>query len=202
MKYPNAYKGVKKIFLAEILMLLGALLSIAAVIILSTGGVTVSGIFAVAVPILALIAFILNLVGVINCRKDDESFKIAFYVTLIGIVCSIISAIFSTNETLVVWMQLVQTLCNLFASYYILGGIANLAGTYPDNATKELALKARSLLIFTFLASAIIRLISNIFNIQNEVVLLILGIVILVLEIVSYVLYLRALAAGKNMLAN
>ena len=215
MRYPNAFKGVKKIWLAEILMLLAAALGIALIVIAALNGtfegeqVTVSdsvagisGVIAIVTALLMLVAFVLNLIGLISARKDEKAFGTALLVTLIGIVTSVISSVWSKNATLVKWMDLATTLCSLYASYFVLTGIANLAETFPDEATKSLALKSRNLLVGTFCATALFKCIITIFNIQEgSTANSILAVVALVLELVSYVVYLRALSKGKKMLA-
>ena len=216
MKFPNAYNGVKKIYLAEILLILATILGIATIAVLAANNVnldaaelnlegtpaTLTLVFGIGGALLALIAFILNLLGVISARKDDDGFKMALFFTLIGIVCSIVSAAFNKNEGLKDWMEVGTNLSSLFASYFVLGGIASLAGKYPDNMTMNLALKARTKLMAAFSTTALLRLIVIIFKIQNETVLLIMSIIILLAQVVSYLLYMLTLAKGKKMLAN
>jgi len=56
--------------------------------------------------------------------------------------------------------------------------------------------------MYTFCATAIFKLIIVLFNVQTgSTFYTILGVIALVLEMVSYVLYLRALSKGKSMLA-
>ena len=216
MRFPNAFRGVKKIWLAELLMLLAAIVGIVLIVVIAANSSLVgeevivnedavktpAAILGIGTALIALVAFVLNLLGLINARKDDSAFSIALFVTLLGIVASVISSIWSGNQGLVKWMDTVLTICSLFASYYVLTGIANLAEQYPDEATKALALKSRTLLEGTFCATAIFKLIINIFKIQDgSTIYTILSIIALVLELVSYVLYLRALSKGKKMLA-
>jgi len=226
MRFPNAFKGIKKIWVAEILMLIAAILGIALLIIVSnnvamttevaalgdtvavSNSVTVNEAIAAPVTILtigmgviALIAFILNLIGLLGARRDDDNFRIALFVTIIGIAASIVTSVWSNNEIVKKWMDVVNTLCSLFASYFVLTGIASLAEQYPDHATKAFALKSRTWLEGSFCLSVILKFIINIFNIQNETVVLIMSIVALLVEIISYILYLRALNRGKAMLA-
>ena len=216
MRFPNAFRGVKKIWLAELLMLLAAIVGIVLIVVIAANSSLVgeevivnedavktpAAILGIGTALIALVAFVLNLLGLINARKDDSAFSIALFVTLLGIVASVISSIWSGNQGLVKWMDTVLTICSLFASYYVLTGIANLAEQFPDPKTKALALKSRTLLEGTFCATAIFKLIINIFKIQDgSTIYTILSIVALVLELVSYILYLRALSKGKKMLA-
>ena len=215
MRYPNAFRGIKKIWLAELLMLLAAVVGIIMVIVMATNGTMVGediiinesvktpiAILGIVTAVIALVAFILNLVGLINANNDDPAFRIALLVTILGIVASAISAIWSNNETLNKWMDTALTICSLFASYYVLTGIANLAEKMSDAATKALALKSRTLVEGSFCATALFKLIISIFKIQEgSTISTILAVIALLLELVSYILYLRALNKGKQMLA-
>ena len=217
MRFPNAFRGVKKIWLAELLMLLAAAVGIILIFVVAANS-TMNGeevivnkeavkvpaaILGIGTALIALVAFILNLVGLINARKDDGAFKIALFVTLLGIAASAISSIWSSNQNLVKWMDTALTIFSLFASYYVLTGIANLAEQFPDPSTKALALKSRTLVECAFCATAVFKLIINIFKIQDgSTIYTILSIIALLLELVSYILYLRALSKGKKMLAN
>ena len=215
MRFPNAFRGIKKIWLAELLMLLAAVVGIIMVIVMATNGTMVGediiinesvktpiAILGIVTAVIALVAFILNLVGLINANNDDPAFRIALLVTILGIVASAISAIWSNNETLNKWMDTAITICSLFASYYVLTGIANLAEKMSDAATKALALKSRTLVEGSFCATALFKLIISIFKIQEgSTISTILAVIALLLELVSYILYLRALAKGKKMLA-
>ena len=216
MRFPNAYRGVKKIWLAEMLMLLAAIVGIIMVIVMAANGTMVGedivinegvktpiAVLGIVTAVIALVAFILNLIGLINANNDDSAFRIALLVTILGIVTSAISAIWSNNETLNKWMDTALIICSMFASYYVLTGIANLAEKMSDAATKALALKSRTLVEGSFCATALFKLIISIFKIQNgSTISTILAVIALLLELVSYILYLRALSKGKKMLAN
>ena len=216
MKFPNAYRGVKKIWLAEMLMLLAAIVGIIMVIVMAANGTMVGedivinegvktpiAVLGIVTAVILLIGFILNLIGLINANNDDSAFRIALLVTILGVVASAISAIWSNNETLNKWMDTLTTIFSMFASYYVLTGIANLAEKMSDAATKALALKSRTLVEGSFCATALFKLIISIFKIQDgSTISTILAVVALLLELVSYILYLRALSKGKKMLAN
>ena len=217
MRFPNAFRGVKKIWLAELLMLLAAVVGIILIVLIAANSTLVgeevivnedavktpAAILGIGTTLIALIALVLNLLGLFNARSDDAAFRIALLVTVLGIVASAISAIWSTNAGLVKWMDTALTIFSMLASYYVLTGIANLADQYPDPDTKALALKSRTLVEGAFCATAVFKLIINIFKIQDGSTLyIILSVVALLLELVSYILYLRALSKGKKMLAN
>ena len=217
MKFPDSYKGIKRIYLAEILMLIVVIMTMVDVITVAANGVVVDNtlivsegtltfvsVLTIASGVLAIIAFVLNLIGGINCRKDDENFRIALFATLAGIVLSVVQAVTNkSNSTVSDWMNTLTSIANLFASYFVLTGCANLAETYPDGATKNVCLKARNLLCGSFALSALLKCITSLTGIAatNSVLWTILAVLATVVEIASYVIYMTALARSKRMLA-
>ena len=216
MQFPNAYKGVKKIYLAELLMLAVAVLGIAIVVILVASGMAADGNIdrlnlteeqaaivaglGLTVSLLMIIGFILMLVGVINAKKDDSNFRIALYAILLGILFAVINALLSKQYPVIErWLSLATSICSLFSTYFILSGIGSLAERMGDAPVKALADKARNVLCFTFSASYILKLIQGFLN--NSTFSQIINLVGLVLEIVSYIYFLIVLAKGRKMLA-
>ena len=216
MKFPNTFKGIKKIWTAEMLMLLAAVLSIVLLFIVAGNSVvkdnvveinkeaikTPTAIFGIGAAVLILVAFLLNLIGIINCRKDDKNFINALIATLLGVVCGIINAIWGESKPrLGSWMEFVMVMESCYASYYVLTGVSNLSEAYPDEATKKLVDKSRNWLLGSFSLSAGLKLIVDIFNIQDGTPKTIMAIVAVLAEIIAYVIYLMALNKSKKMLA-
>ena len=106
MRFPNAFRGVKKIWLAELLMLLAAVIGIILIFVIAANSTLVgddvvvnkeavetpAAILGILAALIALTAFILNLVGMINARNDDAGFRIALLVTVLGIITSAVRA--------------------------------------------------------------------------------------------------------------
>ena len=128
MKFPNAFRGIKKIWLAELLMLLFVAASIISVVVavtnsslvdekvvLNSSAETTVGLLVIVTGLLVLVAFVLNLVGLINARTDDSAFRIALLVTLLGIAASVVQVIWSKNQGLVKWMDTLTTIFSMFA---------------------------------------------------------------------------------------
>lgn len=216
MKFPNTFKGIKKIWIAEMLMLLAAVLSIVLVFVIAGNSVVIddavvvnteavktpTAIIGIGAAVIILVAFLLNLIGIINCRKDDKNFINALFATLLGVVCGVVNAIWGeSNPRLGSWMEFVMVMESCYASYYVLTGVSNLSEAYPDEATKKLVDKSRNWLLGSFSLSAGLKLIVDIFNIQDGTPKTIMAIVAVLAEIVSYVIYLMALNKSKKMLA-
>ena len=216
MKFPNTFKGIKNIWIAEMLMLLAAVLSIVLVFVIAGNSVVIddavvvnteavktpTAIIGIGAAVIILVAFLLNLIGIINCRKDDKNFINALFATLLGVVCGIINAIWGeSTPRLGSWMEFVMVMESCYASYYVLTGVSKLSEAYPDEATKKLVDKSRNWLLGSFSLSAGLKLIVDIFNIQDGTPKTIMAIVAVLAEIVSYVIYLMALNKSKKMLA-
>ena len=206
MRFPNTFKGIQKIWIAEMLMLLASVLSIVLLFVVANNSAVVEDVLVVAIDtptqvlsiasaVLMIVAFVLNLIGIINCRKDDKYFVNALIATVLGVICGIVNAILGE------WIEFVMVMESCYASYYVLTGVSNLSEAYPDPQTKKLVDKSRNWLLGSFCLSAILKLIVDIFNIQDGTPKTIMGIVAVLAEIVSYVIYIMALNKSKKMLA-
>ena len=198
------------------LMLLAAVLSIVLLFIVSGNSVVIddvvvvntdaiktpTAIIGIGSAVIALLALLLNLIGIINCRKDDKNFVNALFATVLGVICGIVNAIWGeAKPRLGSWMEFVMVMESCYASYYILTGVSNLSVAYPDEATKKLVDKSRNWLLGSFSLSAGLKLIVDIFNIQDGTPKTIMAVVAVLAEIISYVIYLLALNKSKKMLA-
>lgn len=100
MKFPNAYAGVKQLFTAQILNILSTVVFFAGAVyaMLVPGEISpdenetaffvLLGI-TVGATVLALVAFIVQLIGLNTARKDERLFKKAMYFVIICAVCTV-----------------------------------------------------------------------------------------------------------------
>ena len=149
MKFPNAANGVKKIFTAEILSLISSVCVFVTIVLMlaalaSTAGAVSDGsdgaavgalasgagtvVFGIATVVLAIIAFILNIVGITKASKDEESFKMALYALIGGIILSVIGSAFTNvNGYVSSIMQALQVVADLLVLLYVIQGVRYLA---------------------------------------------------------------------------
>lgn len=216
MKFPNAAKGVKKLFTAQVLSLIASIATIIGIILLivtgvaakanSEGGTAAAGIGTIvlmaAAAVLVLIAAIMSLVGIIQAAKDEGSFKTALFAIAISLVAAIVAAIFSSNGTVQSICQVVQNIMSIAVTVFVITGVSNLADKL-NNA--EVSQKGRNLLkiiVCIYVLALIATIISLIFGgTFASVTAAILALVAAVLNVVGYFLYLSLLSKGKNMLA-
>jgi len=213
--FKNAYEGVKRIYKAEILALIGSILLLIGSIIsafgLRTGENTASGegllvgggLLVIAAAVLMIIAAIMNIVGVSRALKDESAFKNALIALLCGIAANILVSAFSNNPTINNIGKAMVNVTEILASYYICTGIINLAGHLGDSDVSARGTKVRSILMGIWIASAVLNVLATLFG-TNETMKVVIGIIAIVtgiISIVAYFLYIGLLGRAKDMLA-
>lgn len=214
MKFPNALSGVKKIFLAELLAMIGTVLMVVALILgviagmkedlVGFGGATI---VAIVAGVLLVISYILNIVGVSKASKDNPAFKTAMYAIVFGMIYSIITTTFSSaveKSGLQEFSSLILDLINLVTMLFIVTGIRNLAEKLGDRA---MIAKGERIMKIAYVMEIIIlvtRTVSMFAFSNNDVVgtaTVIAAVVAAILNVVIYILYLLYLGKAKKMLA-
>ena len=212
MKYPNALKGVKKLYTAQILSLIGTVaLVIAAFAALFMVGAAeaeelgigaaslgVAALFGLAAAVLAIIAFILKIGGLNAGAKDEPLFKTALSFAVAGIVVNALNAVLTS--------EIVQRLATTFAPvaevlliYYVVSAIRSLADKLGDSDMVQKAKGVITIVYVTFGVGILAQVLGQ-FVLTGKVADVV-EIVGYVLEIVEFVVYLSYLAKAKKMLS-
>ena len=224
MMFPNAAKGVKKIFTAEILSLIAAfLIIVAAVMALSTfgsikgfeatqstaaaAGAFASGIgmaiFSIGSLVLAIIAFIFNILGVVQASRDESTFKIALYALIAGVVFTCLGSIFENRSgPLSGAMSALATVAELIVTLYVIQGIRLLASRLNNREVDNQGQKIYMIILIVLILRLIANILVAIFGGRFTTTLaLSFYMASIVLSLVQYIMYLVFLAKGKKMLA-
>lgn len=222
MRFPNAAKGVKNIFTAQILMLIGAICEVVGIFIIVgglaaagatngsnagiaafLGGSSIGAIFLFAYGILALIGFIMQIVGIVNAKKDEESFKSALICLIIGIIAPIVGGLFMNVSPVVAGLfTSVGTLMSTFVTIFIISGCIKLAdqlnrgdvSTKGSNILKMIIVIAGLSIILSIVSSFMLA------NVAIMVTALILVAIAMVLSVIQYIMFLTFLSQAKKML--
>ena len=217
MRYPNAAKGIKKIWIAEILSILAALLIAALVILVSANHVdtSISGEEAVQVleaakisgPIvvlgvgmlLMLVSYFLNMAGIITASKDEAGLKRALWTLLASMAFGIVAAILENSNVKVAnWLKIPSTLFELVVMIYVLEGIANLAKNLGKKDIADMSTQCRTwMMCALILASAAEAFVAM--GTEGSTLNTTSGVAAALLQIVAYVLYLRVLNKARKM---
>ena len=214
MRFPNAYKGVSRIYLAEILSLIAAILGIvsAAVVLagagaaatgnggLGTGFAIGGGLFLAVTTLLMLASFLINIIGVSNASHDEPAFKTALIFILVGIICSIVGAIFSGNVIVSSIAAIVGRVSEILVFWFCINGISNLAAALGNNTVYEKADSLAKLILGVYVVVIILTIITS-FVALPALLVGIITIITSVCMIVAYFMYLSLLSRAKRMLS-
>jgi len=218
MRFPNAASGVKKIFTAEILALISEILLIIAgfMVVVALAATNTNGneslalgtlagfaIFGFGASVIAIIAFILKIVGISQASKDENSFKTAIICLIIGIVGSLVYSIFQTSSPTVASIgNLIYQLMNLFVTIFVISGIIKLADQLNDGVVSAKGSTLLKLITVIYALTIIANIIVLILGgYAVSIVAAIIYLIALILTVVQYIMYLVYLANAKKMLA-
>ena len=166
------------------------------------GGFLIAAVFALAWFVLAFIAFIMNLVGIINASHDEQNFKSALFFLIVGIVTAILAGIFYNNGTVSSLLYSLYSLINLFVYIFVIAGVVKLADQMNRGDVSAKGTNVLKLIIvinvLALISSLIATFMGGMVASGTAGVLLLVGIV---LSIVQYFMYLSFLAKAKKMLA-
>jgi len=220
MKFPNAYQGVKKIFTAEILSLIGAacmiIFAVFGVVALAgmaaasgdtvlTGGVGLA-VFGLAGGILSLIGMLFLMIGTKRAAQDEPIFNQAYMYILCSLILTLASLIISSIWPYGTWDNMSTTVANILAmiaTIFIISGVQNLAKQLNRPDMVAAGNTYMILLIVVYAVQIIVRIIPVFFG-ANAAASRVVGILSLAAEIASlivYILYLVFLGKAKKMLA-
>jgi len=216
MTFPNAHDGVKKIYKSQILELIGLALAIPAGILsifaaaaamkenvgLASGLAVALLLCGIAAAVVCVIALVFYIIGIIRAKADEPMFGRALICVIVSLVCSVLTAIFTQNAMLKHIMELVQSLAELCAMIFIIGGIQLLAKKLERPDIDALCRRMLYILIAVQLSALVVNILTVIFA-RNPVMMIVsarIALVPLVLSIVSVIVYLVLLKRTVKML--
>ena len=218
MRFPNAYKGVKQIYTAEILSLVvGVLALIAAIIAIVAGassdagasedavGATIlsAGLIGLVTIILAFVAFIINILGISNASKDEEKFKQALIWLIVGIAGSTISGFGDQGGVLNLLGELANTVSEIFVTFFVIGGITNLADKLGNTEMVKKGQSIVKMIVGLYIAVLVLDIIDKVLGESDFAIISggVIGIIALIVAVVIIVAYLSFLSKARKMLA-
>ena len=215
MAYPNAYKGVKKLFVAEILMLLvgaaGVVVSVITAIFNQNAELTSEElaqnpgfvILLLGTAVVALVAGIIKFIGLIQAGRDERYFHYAVFIVFANIIVTIILAFLtSKGTTLYSLLEMFANIFEVLVSIFVIYGIITLAAALGDENGVYSGKRVINIMMTIYLLVIAMKVLEMVFGEGNTITELeiILGIVVAVLSVASYVLYLFLLVKAMKML--
>lgn len=221
MRFPNGFKGVSKVFTAEILGLIANVLvaviagvgvaSLAAMASEDTmesgfAGLGVSLILTIVVSILLIIALILRLVGLSQAGKDETAFRTAFIMSIFVLVLVVVNAILSAtvgdNSIMDEVVDVVQRIFNIIVIFLVISGVQNFAVRLGNEKMLNRGSSVAWLIALPYILAAIANILVLIFK-NNEAMAnfaAIMALVAGVLSIIGSIVYVVYLGQAKKML--
>ncbi len=207
MQFPNAFEGVKKIYKAEIIALIGAICGLVAAILGligaaagSVGGLAGAGVLIIAMSVLLIIAFIINIGGLNKAKADEEYFAKALYMVIAGIVLSVVMGATKEGTLLHTVGDGLSKLCSLLVNYLVATALLNLAERMGNGAVAQKAKSVRSLLTVVWIIALVLDLVGGFLTTTEAVVAVVLALIASIVEIIAYILYLGLLSKARGML--
>lgn len=208
LNYPNAAQGVKKLYVAEILSLIGSIILGAGIVFGIDGlfnDVAWMALLSVALigaaGVLLLISSINNLVGLSKASKDDQGYKVAFWMMIISMILSIIFCSISGVAKTMVSMNILANFClNMSTVLELLSILLAIRTTEKLLVLKGDAILAATgevslfLMIAPFVVTVLLRIITFF---TPAIIDTILSIVATVVQVFGYLMYLSFLSAAK-----
>lgn len=220
MNYPDALRGIKKIYTSEILLLLAGLLGGMASVfgvqatqqIAENGaeGLDIGTAFGVMIPVLAsgiiaVIATIIEFFGLKDASNENEYFKNGYIYAIIGLILSIALSILSymkVSDMVSDLGKLASNFIQMVVTFYVITGIKDLAEKLGDMDMVSRGKKTFNIYAAAIICASLVELaVSLLQDNARTLVVGILGAVTLILMIVGYALYLIYLSKAKKMLA-
>ena len=215
MKFPDAHKGVKKLYVAEIISIIAAAIGIISLIFSSIGlkndGVLATmGLIASLSAIALLVSFIMQLVGLKQGGEDEDQIRYAFYCSLLAIAFSlavVVVRLFKENDTTVMIRNIFDIgvdVSNVLVVIYALLGISALATKLGDGAMAQRGKKLSNVVTVLFVVSIAFNLFPNFFTNNApdwaKVIASIIAIVAAIVELIAYVLIVVYYGKASKML--
>ena len=218
MQYLHAEKGIKKIYISQIIAVIALLLVSCSTLFVKLfiyasldADEVISNILLLLVgggfELLAVIAFVLmviyGMLGYWNASKDDSEFRRAMICVLASGVLAIIGSLFQLPSPMLHTMfSAASMVLELFIVVYAISGIINLAQGCEHSEMADEGDRLLKIMVFTYIISAIDKLIIRIFELSDQAKIIsgIMGVLDLIVSLLQYVLILRYLRKTENML--
>ena len=216
MSFENARKGLKQVYRGELLELLAAIAGGA----LSFAGnmaegvknagdtgkydlfIKVAAIRLVIGMVLTALASLLKVLGISKASSDNKSFGHALIFILINLIVSLGSSLLNKWGISEDTMSLVKGICNTFTMVFVVDGIISLARKVGNETVEKTGKRAVWYILAVEVCAAAVNILAHFITKNSELFWIpaVIGIVTMILYVISYIVYLKTLRKGANML--
>ena len=166
MKYPNAYRGVKKFFSSDVFALITIVCLLLALIPpLGLPLMIVAG-------CLSIVSYVLLVVGICQAAKDEPTFLQARTAVIIALVCSLLRLFIDEGNLLYSIISLIESIASLCCSVFVIRGIIELARSLKNLRMSERGRKLIRLILILTICAFVLRLIVSILTVSQTALVL------------------------------
>lgn len=203
MQFPNAYHGISKILVAQILdLILAVATTVFLVVMLELPGemtvvkVLITWIMVLMMFLVKCAILVLRWVGLVQAKKDEEGFRTALYATVAAWVLFIIRLLIPAAYPRVRgWLDVGQTLCYLVVSEMVVISIHVLSTKLCNPAVFSAASKMQIIIVALYVVNVLLEIYQNTPNMTEELA----SFVVSILDLVVNILLVRFLIKAKKM---
>lgn len=166
MKYPNAYRGVKKIFSSDVFAMITIVCLLLALIPpLSLPLMIVAG-------CLSIVSYVLLVVGICQAAKDEPTFLQARTAVIVALICSLLRLFIDEGNLLYSIISLIESIASLCCSVSVIQGIIELARSLKNLRMSERGRKLIRLILILTICAFVLRLIASILTVSQTALVL------------------------------
>lgn len=217
MKYLNAEKGIKKVYISQLFAIAAAALSCCSELLFDAFdnnltelltrhlGAVFAGVAFSAILIVSIIVFnIIGFLGYWQASKDEPIFRKSMLCVAASGALTVIGVFFKIpNGMLHTIFSNAGTIVEMFVVIFAVSGLIELCSNCGCDDLSGTGDKMLKILVATYIVSSVNALIIRIFELsaQAQIISVIVGAIDLVLIVLRYAIYLRYLRRVRIMLA-
>lgn len=211
MKHLDAAKGLHIIIAAEIIALVASVIAVI-VSVFSLPSVdiselthysfkTIDVILLITIFVLYIIAYILEVFGILCASKDEPAFKISLYAIIASIILTVLSGIFHENETIDFILSIGLDVAQFFLVHYIIHGIMHLSEHLGRHEITKKGPRIFRVIYIGIIFEVIVRIIEIIYGKKaGEELAMPFEVVANIIKSLEYFLFLVYIIKGSRML--
>lgn len=206
MRFQNALLGIQRIRKSMIFSIWAAVAAAVLLPVAMVGSLAALPVLLLSLTVLglSLASLILELMGVSRAARDQERFRDAQALIIVGIVLGVIQVFIPQESIFYALLELVGSLLSLRVSLLIIRGIMELAELWGWGSLMDQGRRLRSIVLLTVLGTVLLSLLNSVshFSAKSPTLAILIAVAVLVLSIVELVLMLRYLADAITMLSS
>ena len=210
MKYPNAYSGMTKIYISEIIALIASIIMVICSVFLMAcyndpDLIVETWIFSAAVLVVLevfVFSYILQIIGIVRATKDEPAFRVSLIAIIAALVITVLECIFfEGNDVITFVLEIASDVAQFFLVHYIIHGIMHIS---EHLGRDDISKKGKRIFTVIYIAigfEIIVRIFEMIFGKElGEQLSMPFGIVANILKVVEYILFLSYIVKAKKLL--